>query len=548
MNDSHPSPLAHWPLDNDLNNHGPHQLVTEAVDVSLNEVDGRRGAHFDGHSSQLRIADHPAMQWADHDFTIAMWLHTDAVEDDVVGDLISKFDPTTHTGWQLSVVTNGGMPSTSQANRRHLQFGIDQDRLDSSWQDCGRPGDATLVAALLSSNGMLYATTLETAADRSGRLWCYSGGQQWTDLGNPVGCNVLHSIADFDGALHVGTGRYIGQGSQLGALANRTPGGRVFRVEADGQWIDIGHPGHEDATPETEPDKSLFNTGKADDATALTVYQGNLYCISNHRNGVFRYEGDQTWTGIGPERRMLTLAVYRRQLYGLCNGNGMVLRYEADGEWSPVGRIGDSSQVYSGCICEGDLYSGVFPEGAVFCYEPPDQWRPVHHRRGWVGFESEVMGMAMYNGMMYAGSLPSAFVYRMDEDRWTNVGCIDPTPVNLRRAWTFAVHDGRLYGGTLPTGKVWSLQAGVMATADRVLPGGWRHITAVRRGGHLELFLDGQLISQSWQFHPQHFQLDNAQPLRIGMGRHEHLAGTLSDVRLYGEALRADQISELSRV
>ena len=156
------------------------------------------------------------------------------------------------------------------------------------------------------------------------------------------------------------------------------------------------------------------------------------------------------------------------------------------------------------------------------------------------------MGMAMYNGMMYAGSLPSAFVYRMDHDRWTNLGCLDNTPVNLRRVWTFAVHQGRLYAGTLPTGRVWSLQAGAMATADRSLPGGWRHVAAVRRAGVLELYLDGRLIQRSWRFHPSHFQLDNSVPLTIGFGRHEHLCGMLCEVRLHGEALSAQRIAQMA--
>lgn len=538
--------LGHWPLHNDLLDHGPHRLPTEPINITLETQGLRRGARFDGRTSQLRIVDHPALCIGDRDFTFTAWLYTEEVADDVVGDIACKFDPTSRTGWQLGVITNGGMPSASQANRRHLHFGIDQDRADVAWQDCGRPGDASLIASLLSHNRMLYATTLETAAHGTGRLWCYSGGQQWTDLGSPTGSNVLHAAVEFDGAVHVGTGRYIGQGSQLGDLPNKIPGGRVYRVEPDGQWTDIGHPGGADAVPESSPDRSLFNTGKADDATALTVYRGNLYCVSNHRNGVFRYEGGQDWKYIGPDQRILTLAVYRGTLYALRNGGGAILRYEADGKWSPIGRAGDSSQVYSACICAGDLYCGVFPEGAVFRFEPPDRWHPVHHRRGWVGFESEVMGMAMYNGMMYAGSLPSAFVYRMDTKQWTNVGCLDSTPVNLRRVWTFAVHGGRLYAGTLPTGRVWRMQAGAMASADRPLPGGWRHVAAVRRGGVLELYLDGDLIQRSWQFHPRHFQLDNHVPLTLGFGRHEHLRGMLSDVHLYGDALPPQRLRQLA--
>ena len=39
---------------------------------------------------------------------------------------------------------------------------------------------------------------------------------------------------------------------------------------------------------------------------------------------------------------------------------------------------------------------------------------------------------------------------------WTLSACVDDTPdVIYRRAWSMAVHGGRLHVGTLPSGKVW---------------------------------------------------------------------------------------------
>ena len=60
--------------------------------------------------------------------------------------------------------------------------------------------------------------------------------------------------------------------------------------------------------------------------------------------------------------------------------------------------------------------------------------------------EKEVMGMSVYNGKLYAGTLPLADVYRYDANsKWTSVGQLDKTPnVRYRRAWTMAVYQGKL--------------------------------------------------------------------------------------------------------
>ena len=70
--------------------------------------------------------------------------------------------------------------------------------------------------------------------------------------------------------------------------------------------------------------------------------------------------------------------------------------------------------------------------------------------------------MSVYNGKLYAGTLPLADVYRYDDNsKWTPVGQLDKTPnVRYRRAWTMAVYQGKLYCGVLPSGHVLSLEAG----------------------------------------------------------------------------------------
>src|SRR5262249_36809691 len=116
----------------------------------------------------------------------------------------------------------------------------------------------------------------ETAARERGHFWGYGGDGRLPVLGNPLGCNVVHSVTEFDGAVYCGTGRYNCSGSVLGETLNTTPGGKVFRVAPDGVWTDCGHPGHEGATPE-DGRVGAYNSGKADDVFALTVYRGELY-------------------------------------------------------------------------------------------------------------------------------------------------------------------------------------------------------------------------------------------------------------------------------
>ena len=60
--------------------------------------------------------------------------------DDVVGDILSKYDPAIRRGINFGLVSHTGMTS-SQSNSRNLFFGVDDAR-ETGWEDCGRPGDA----------------------------------------------------------------------------------------------------------------------------------------------------------------------------------------------------------------------------------------------------------------------------------------------------------------------------------------------------------------------------------------------------------------------
>ena len=87
---------------------------------------------------------------------------------------------------------------------------------------------------------------------------------------------------------------------------------------------------------------------------------------------------------------------------------------------------------------------------------------------GWVK-KKEVMGISVYNGQLFAGTLPYADVYRYQGGtNWTTTGRLDTTPdVKYRRAWSMAVFDGKLYCGVLPSGEVLSLEVGKGVSHDR---------------------------------------------------------------------------------
>jgi len=95
-------------------------------------------------------------------------------------------------------------------------------------------------------------------------------------------------------------------------------------------------------------------------------------------------------------------------------------------------------------------------------------------------------------------------------------------------------------------GKVFSMEAGKVASYDNDLGPGWKHISAVRSGGLLKLYIDGKLAAKSSTFDPAEYDLTTDRPLRIGFGETEYFAGKMADVRLYKVALDDKQIQELS--
>ncbi len=524
--------VAHWPLRTDLKDAGPHSLMTTARGGGPLPLKDK-GTKFDGVDDWLEVAPAEALKFGAKDFTVSLWVNIDGQIDDLPGDLLSQFDPEQRRGWNLSVKSHA--VTASQANTRTLHFGIDAGQLETKWTDHGRLGNGMFVKALAVHDGQLFAGTCEAGKDQSGHVYRFAGGEKWIDCGSPAPCNAVSGFAPFEGKLYVGVSKYRLAGSAQKESENPHAGGKIFRYDGDNRWFDCGQ------LPETES------------VGGLVVFQGKLYAGSLYKPaGFFRYDGGQTWTPmpLPNGKRVEALCVHNGQLFASCYDEAHIFRFDGK-TWTDCGQVGppENTQTYSFAVHHGRMYVGTWRTGKVFRYDGDNQWADS----GRLGEELEVMGMLVHNGGLFAGSLPLAEVFRFrsqgnDSPRWDSVGRVDLTPdVTFRRAWTMAEFQGRLFVGTLPSGRVLSIAAGTNVTHDQALPTGWQHLAAQRASRELKLFLNGRLVATSAAFDPKLYDLSTNAPLRIGFGPTDHLNGQLRDVRLFNQAIAPEKISDLAR-
>lgn len=523
--------IGYWPLLDDAADHSSTQLQSVATGLRFSAAGAtdveQRGAEFDGRTARIEVPKSSAIELGTHDFAISLWVHTDEELEDLLGDLVSCYDPATRTGFNLGIYNHGGV-TNSQANSRQLHFGIDQGQLEKQFTDHGQLGNAVFVFSLCVHNGQLYAATCHAGPNEAGRVFRFAGGNSWIDLGSPDQANAISAMAVHEGELYVASAKYRLAGSSLAESDNPNQGGRVFRLTKDDQWETCGG-----VSADTEAIASLIS------------YRGQLYASSLYKPaGFFRYEGQQRWTSCAtPDgKRVEALTIFNGEIFATCYDEGSVFRFDGQ-DWRMAGQIPDATQTYGFGVYRGQLYVSEWPNAHVYRNTTGTEWVNV----GRLGEELEAMPLLVYNGKMYGGTLPKAEVYRYDGDyQWSRLAQLDTTPdVKYRRAWSMAVYQGRLFVGTLPSGRVHSIEAGKNATYDRPLTSGWHHIVAQRCGGTLQLHVDGKLVSQSSVFDPEDYDLTNSQPLFIGFGAQDFFRGKLAHVRLYRGALTSAQIEEL---
>ncbi|MCU0484231.1 MAG: LamG domain-containing protein, partial [Chloroflexi bacterium] len=462
--------------------------------------------------------------------------------------------PASRRGFSLGF--EHGSPCGSHGNDRTAWFGVDAVTTPR-FEDHGRPGEATImVCSLAVHDGDLYAATWEAGPAPRGRVYRLRA-DGWESCGSPWDANAVSRLAVHGGALYAGVSRLRGGGSGREDSANQNPGGRILRYEGGERWADMGR------------------LGDADSITALVPFGGDLYAAPMYSEGVYRMDAPGTWTWCGsPGRRLLALGVHGGALYGAGNdhadvdsaiaqtragivvparsstGGGGVFRYDGGERWTSRGLQPDTTQLYAIETYGGQLHIGTWPTGLVFRAADLDApgdatWQPI----GRLGDETEIMNLQAYNGMLYGGTLPHAQLYRYEaDDDWRLLATLDETPDALyRRAASMALYRGRLFVGTLPTGRVHSMAAGAVASHDRTLPAGWHHLAGVRRGSTVSLYLDGVVVGDgAADALGDGTDPGPDAPLVIGGGPRAGFEGELADVRAWSRALDAAEIAALA--
>ena len=519
--------IAYWPLAGDVRDHSGQNRHGENHGVDLKAVgpDGKAGtaAGFNGRDAWIGIP-RPEIVVGTSDFTISVRVHLEKNLDDVPGDILSQYDPHARRGVNFGILSLPGCLA-SQPNDRNVHFGIDNAKLEP-WVDHGRLGQSMYVMAMGVYENNLYASTCEEL----GRVYRFNGEKGWVDCGAPDKANAITSIIVHDGQLYVGSGKYRLGGSSMPDTKNQNIGGSLFRYKGGTEWEHCGR-----VSPETET------------IGGLAVFRGKIYASSAYRPaGLFRYEGGTKWTPLGSVdgRRSEALGIHNGRIFTSVWDGGGVFAFDGE-KWANLGNLNQTTQTYGFLNHRGGLYVTTWPKGKVFRWGGDNNWIDS----GRLGDETEVMGTAHYNGKFYAGTLPLAKVFRYDDGTsWSDIGRLDFTPdVVYRRAWAMAVFNGRLFVGTLPAGHVHSIAAGRVATVDRSLAPGWRHLTAVRRGSKLEVFVDGAKVAESATFKPEEYELTSGQPMRIGTGENDFFNGRLADLRIYNRALSPDEIRRLGK-
>jgi hypothetical protein len=539
--------VGYWKLQGDCQDHsgtGNHGLNHE-VDLQTGE--------FDGRNSFIEVPNAPSLNFGKRDFSVAAWVRTDLELDDVIGDIVTKFDAGQRKGFNFTInASNPGYNGPS--NIRNLFFGLDSGTA-GKWADCGRPNEKTHISdALTVYKGDLYAGTADGPDEADwAHVYRYRGSQQWQDLGR-LGhgrTRGVYAIIVHDGDLYACTSASHGP---------QPPGmdfARVYRYVGGLNWEDIGQPG-----------ENLRIHG-------IASYRGKLHVAAFTIGGpvghVYSYEGNSEWRDCGRfDGNPHTLTVHDGRLYA-AYPHGEVFAYDGS-VWeklgNPFGSTTVCNQIHSQGVYEGALYIGSWPMGKVAVWRD-GKWADM----GRLGDATEVVSLSVYNGNFYAGSIPRAEVFRFDgSNQWTSIRRLfdppgfEPLAVgsggkaveDWTRASGMAVYQGKLFVSTATCyrtmmaeprpndirGKVFSFETGAGVSLDDDMGPGWKHVAAVRAGNQLRLFVDGKLAAAA-ETDAKELDVSSDAPLLIGFGPQSHFRGKIQEMRLYNRLLDEEEVQAI---
>jgi hypothetical protein len=550
---SEPGLVGHWKLQGDCLDSSGHENhgVNHGVNLDRGE--------FDGQHAYIEVPASASLQVGNRDFSFCAWINTPAELDDIVGDVFDLYDPARRRGITLTINSSAG-GYQAQGTDRHVHFGIDDGRV-TEWQDCGHPNPASnyVYNSLTVYKGKLYAATSGGKDEQDWRhVYRYEGGQKWIDCGQ-----VGSSRAEGVGPLIVHQGDLYAVTTTIDWTRVQTgkyDPARVYRYLGGDHWEDCGQPS---ANPTLN---------------CIASYRGKLYVGGGSENfGVFEYQGGVEWR---PSKLFSNREVPNGCFpHCMCRHSGKLFvgypgAHAFDGKaWTFAGLPSDKDwflQTHSMTIFRGKLQAGTWPESKVASYEGGEAWKVL----GRVGVEgTEVNSLAVYNGKLYGGALPFAEACRYDDqfdwislNRFYSPPSFKPGPPGkmsredvkeASRLTSLTVYNGRLFASVGSStssildapadvrGKVFSMEAGKVASYDDDLGPGWKHIAAVRSNDRLKLYINGKLKAESSPFDPAQYDLKTDRPLRIGFGETEYFVGKMADVRFYNVTLDEQRIAAL---
>lgn len=487
-----------------------------------------------------------------------MWLEVPTDRSGVSGGLASQFDPATRNGFNLDAISSAGGYSGSSDELR-ISFGIDAGS-EPLWLDFGRPSPTSnyVSNSLTVFEGRVHAATSDApeASDRA-HVYRHLGDTEWEDLGkvgaegaSGVGPMVVHRDTLYAATWNYDWTRVHEQ--DLRAC-------HVYRYDSPGRWEDCGQPG---------ASKRLFG---------ITSWRGELF-VAGDDNTIHAYRGGQRWEKAASfDTFAHPMGIHDGELVLGMLQPGSVQRSEGTA-WLQLGNpLGDHErcdEVHSIVTHGGELVVGTWPLGCVA------RWDQAHGRwkqMGRLGDSTEVMDLTVYNGKLYAGTIPRAELFRYERDgSWTGLRRFfdqsgwQPVPVaDMERApdgdrrmrdWSritsLTEHAGLLYAsiGSCTSaavdapadvrGTVHALSAGIVATTPRSLEPGWHHVAATARSNEVSIHVDGLEVATATGRLPAPLTLEA--PLTIGAGEAGPYRAPLLDFRLDEAPLDDRQIAALA--
>lgn len=550
--------LGAWPLEENARDtlNAAHGVAENIQFLNVPPGSPHRAAYFNGRNSRIKIQHSKALDIGTLDFSLALWVRCATPLSSTLGDLVSKFDAQSRRGINLHV--SGSSPAYSaMSDTRHIHFGID-DGYTSAWEDHGKPWPSnSLISNLVAFEGELYCgiADADKPTDRA-HVFRFTRDKKWVDCGRLGHDSNHHSVMSMivhDGKLYAGTGIWDWVQALGGLKGAPLPAPTtVFVYEGGSKWKDLGQVG----------------TGSR--VLCMASFKGELFAglDSVGEGKAFKFDGSK-WIDCGaPDgKNFECMLPWGGVLYASTHGN--IYEYQGGKAWKRIGTAPFGiNQIHSMQVFDGKVHLGTWPQGYVLRHGGADRWEKI----GRLGLPegrkliNEVMDLTVYNGKLYAGMIPNAEVFRFEKDNeWKQLGSLakrsdwdEGNVATWARITCLSGFQGRLFAGTgscqgraldsqadPSLGKVFSMQAGQVVSHERDIGGEWTHLTAIRKGVQLELYVNGKLSASSTLRNGELFNLNNKSPMWIGFGAQNFFHGAIKDVRLYQGALGTEELAKL---